>query len=42
MNDQLPEVIAGLELLCKEGVMQSYGVHIGIKPYTYHTPPVRK
>jgi hypothetical protein len=42
MNDQLPEVIAGLEQLCKQGALQSYGVQIAIKPYIYHTPPIRK
>ena len=41
-NDELADSLIALEVLCKEGVLQSYGVNIAVKPFTYHTPPIRQ
>lgn len=37
----LDETIVALEGACSEGQLATYGLHINVAPYSYHTPPLR-
>lgn len=41
-GDELPDSIRCLEDMCKAGTLQSYGVNITVKPYSYHVPPLKR
>ena len=41
-GDELPDSIRCLEDMCKAGTLQSYGVHITVKPFSYHVPALRR
>ena len=40
--DVLNDALETLEALCREGVLQSYGLSMDLPPYCHHTPPARR